>query len=83
MHLRNKTAMLVPKQHKNLAQVLHNDIVKFPKDFFAIVLSTNMAAAVTSGTIKEWRELHQFHSSYSPYMKQESIVMDSDMKNIF
>ena len=44
--------MLVPKQYKTVAQVLHNNRVKFPKDLFAIVLSTNMAA-VTSDAIKE------------------------------
>ena len=43
------------RQKQNIAQVLHNSSVKFPKDFFAIVLSTKMAA-VTSSTIKElWR----------------------------
>ena len=47
-----KKAMLVPKQWKNVAQVLHNNRVKFPKDFFAIVLSTNMAA-VMSDAMKE------------------------------
>ena len=35
-----------------VAQDLHNNRIKFPKDFFSIVLSTNMAA-VTSGAIKE------------------------------
>ena len=47
--------MLVPRQKQNVAQVLHNSRVKFPKDFFTIVLSTKVAA-VTSNTIKElWR----------------------------
>ena len=52
------THVLVPKKLKNVAQVLHNNKAKFPKDFFAIVLSTNLAAitnmaVVTSDAIKE------------------------------
>ena len=45
-----KRPFLVPKQQRKVAQVLHNNVVKFLKDFLAIVLSTNMAA-VTSGTL--------------------------------
>ena len=52
MQSREKTAMLVPKQLKNVAQVLRNNRVKFLKGFFAIVLPTNMAV-VTSDAIKE------------------------------
>ena len=37
-----------------ITQDLHNNRIKFPKDFFAIVLSTNMAA-MTSDAIKEWK----------------------------
>ena len=40
--------MLVPKQQKNVAQVSHNNIVKFPKGFLSIVISTNMAAVIVS-----------------------------------
>ena len=36
------------KQKQNVARVLHNNRVKFPKDFFAFVQYTNMAA-MTSG----------------------------------
>ena len=35
------------KQWENVAQVLHNNIIKFPKDFFTIVLYTNMAAVMS------------------------------------
>ena len=49
----SKTTLLLNWcQNNNVAQILHNNRIKFPKDFSAIVLSTNMAA-VTSGTIKE------------------------------
>ena len=40
------------KQWQNVAQVLHNNRIKFPKDFSAIVLYTNMAA-VTSAANQE------------------------------
>ena len=43
--------MLVPTI-ENVAQVLNKILAKFPKDFFAIVLSTNMAVMM-SGGIKE------------------------------
>ena len=46
--------MLVPKQWQNVAQVLQHNRVKFPKDFFAIVLYTNRVAMM-SGIIKEWK----------------------------
>ena len=54
--------MLLPKQWKNVAQVLHNNRVKIPKDFFAIVLSTNMAA-VTPGAI---HYMHRSHNAPLP-----------------
>ena len=41
---------------KIVAQGLHDNIVKFPKEFLAIVLTTNMAAG-TSSAIKELRDL--------------------------
>ena len=41
---RDKTAMLVPKQYEIVPRVLRNNRVKFTKDFFAIVLSINLAA---------------------------------------
>ena len=44
---RDETAMLVQKTIVNTAYVLHYNRVKFPNDFFSIVLCTNMAA-VTS-----------------------------------
>ena len=50
--------MLVPKQKKNVAHVLHNNSVKFPKDFSAFVISTNMAA-VTSGAIKVQKQVYR------------------------
>ena len=31
-----------------MARILHNNRVKFPKDFFSIVLCTNMAAMTSS-----------------------------------
>ena len=43
------------KQWENVAHVLHNNRIKFPKDFLAIVLYTNMAAV----TSHENRELKQ------------------------
>ena len=36
------------KQQQIMARILHNNRVKFPKDFFSIVLSTNMAAMTSS-----------------------------------
>ena len=30
-----------------MAQVLHNNRIKFPKDIFALVLYTNMAAVIS------------------------------------
>ena len=62
--------MLVPKEWKNVAQVLHNNRVKFPKDFFAIVLSINMAA-VTSGEIKKY-------SDWSGAVRGDDSAQDSE-----
>ena len=44
------------KQWENVAHVLHNNRIKFPKDFLAIVLYTNMAA-VTSHENRELTSL--------------------------
>ena len=44
--------MLVSKRLENVAQVLHKNRVKFPRDFFAPLLSTKMTV-LTSGAIKE------------------------------
>ena len=43
-HSCDETAMLV---YKTMAQVLHNNRIKFPKDIFALVLYTNMAAVIS------------------------------------
>ena len=44
-HPSDKAAMLVyTKQKQNVARVLHNNRAKFPKDFFANVQYSNMAA---------------------------------------
>ena len=51
--------MLVPKQKKNVAHVLHNNSVKFPKDFSAIVISTNMAAVTSSSAIKVQKQVYR------------------------
>ena len=45
---REKMAMLVHKAMANLAHVLHNNRVKFPKKIFSFVLCTSMAG-MTSG----------------------------------
>ena len=42
-----------------MARILHNNGVKFPKDFFSIVMSTNMAAMTSS-------ENHLYKSSEEP-----------------
>ena len=41
--------MLEPKQSKNVAQVLHKNRVKFPKEIFAVVLSTNIITLRSKG----------------------------------
>ena len=43
-HSCDETAMLV---YKTMAQVLHNNRIKFPKDIFALVLYTNMATVIS------------------------------------
>ena len=45
-HSCDETAMLVYKTMA-MAQVLHNNRIKFPKDIFAPVLYTNMAAVIS------------------------------------
>ena len=45
-HSCDETAMLVYKTMA-MAQVLHNNRIKFPKDIFALVLYTNMAAVIS------------------------------------
>ena len=41
-----------------MARILHNNRVKFPKDFFSIVLYTNMAAMTSSENhlYMQWRK---------------------------
>ena len=47
---RDETAMVVDKTiiSQIMARILHNNRVKFPKDFFSIALCTNMAAMTSS-----------------------------------
>ena len=41
---------------RNKVYKVYNNRVKFPEEFFAVILSTNIAA-VLSGAIKEYRNL--------------------------
>ena len=45
-HSCDETAMLVYKTMA-MAQVLHNNRIKFPTDIFALVLYSNMAAVIS------------------------------------
>ena len=47
---------------RNKVYKVYNNRVKFPEEFFAVILSTNIAA-VLSGAIKEYRNLLQTNKS--------------------